>query len=101
EDATRITLIDAVCNGDLNRWARALAGRAAAARAVAGNGVERPGVPTDSPFDLRAMEEALASSAILGADTTSLVESARRIQRLDQSFERFRQTQVTEPALAD
>lgn len=100
EDATRITLIDAVCGGDLNRWARALAGRAAAARAVAGKG-ERSSVPTDGPFDLRAMEEALASSAILGADTTSLVESARRIQQLDQSFERFRKTQITEPALED
>jgi hypothetical protein len=98
DEATRIALIDAVCTGDLFRWARGLAGRAAAARAVATDGSEEP---ADNLLDERVIQEALVSATLLGTDTALLEDAMRRIQRVDHSFERFRATHITEPALHD
>lgn len=85
-----LTLIDAMCSGALDEWAKTLASRAAAVQNIARE--ISPGDPLDPPG---AIQE------LLGGDIGALRQTSLRLQRLDEAFEQFRATQVTEPVLQE
>jgi hypothetical protein len=92
DDATaaRLSLIDAACAGDGDRWARSLAARVAAIRAIARDS-DGAGAPDD------AVPAALAG--MIGLDAAAWRLAARRIAGIDRTFERFRASQITEHAV--
>lgn len=89
EDVAPLTLIDAMCSGALDDWAKQLAARVAAVQKMPR---QTPGDPLDPPA---------AIQQLLGDDLAALRESSERLMQLDEAFEQFRSTQVTEPALQE
>jgi hypothetical protein len=93
EEAAPLTLRDIICSGDLDHWKRSLAGRAAAASSLGASMIapDRGEVPL--PDILRP------ALPLLGASIDDLRVSTRRVQALDDAFERFREAQVTDAAV--
>jgi hypothetical protein len=98
EDAVRLTLIEAVCAGELSTWARALAERAAAhahlqvgAPPASGDALVR----TSEPVDTSSL------TVLWGDDPSTLDAAVRRLQRLDESLNGFRTSLLTERAVQD
>jgi len=97
-EAARLTLIDAICDGDLERWARSLALRAAAAADVRD---QQPADDQERPADAPLSETLRLALEALGADAHGIEESSRRARRLDAAFSRFRDKHVTARAVDD
>jgi hypothetical protein len=99
EDAVRLTLVEAVCSGELSTWARALAERAAAHACLQGS------APPANDDDTRARTAEPPDTSPLtilwGDDPTSLHAAVRRLQQLDESLTGFRTTLLTERAVQD
>jgi hypothetical protein len=95
EDAARLTLMDAICSGDLDEWKRSLAARAAAASSLG------PSEITPEPAEPAVPEILCPALPLLGASIDDLREAARRVQRMDDAFERFRKAQITDAAVSD
>ena len=89
DDAAQLTLTDAVFSGEIDRWTKALAARAAAAHSL-----RQPGSSG------AALEPPAAVHALIG-DAAAVRESSRRMQRIDEAFERFRASQISEAVLRD
>ena len=89
-DAARLTLTDAIFSGGLDRWSRALAARVAAVQ-----GLRRP-APATAPIDFPSVV-----TDVISADPSAIHRTARRIQEIDEAFEQFRATQITEPVLRE
>ncbi|MGH7618965.1 MAG: hypothetical protein ACREPM_17230 [Gemmatimonadaceae bacterium] len=91
-DAARLAFVDAVCRGDLDRWAKSLAARVAAIRSVR---------PSDNGTTAHEHEyvhdEALAG--LLGLDDGAWQAASGRIAAVDRAFEHFRAAQLTDHAL--
>jgi len=85
-----LTLIDATCSGALERGAREWASRVAAVRGIARRA--EPGDPIDPP---------VAIQHLLGGDVEAMRQTSARLQQLDEAFEQFRSTHVTEPVLQE
>lgn len=88
DEAARMALVDAICAGDADRWARSLAARVGATRGV----TQRA---TTSPDD--RIPAALAG--VLGLDADGWHAAARRIDDIDAAFEQFRAAQITDHAV--
>jgi hypothetical protein len=88
EDAARLTLAEAILSGELEEWAKELAARVAAVQSVG----RVP--PTSEPLDFPA-----SITQALGGGSAAIGNAARRLQQIDEAFERFRAAQITEPAL--
>lgn len=96
DEAAQLTLVDAICSGELRRWARTLASRAAVHARMAPATEAEIGKSSTS-----AQKEVLSVAGLLAMDQSELTESARRLEHIDDSFERFRASQLTERALKD
>ncbi len=94
DDAVRLTLVDAICADDLERWARTLAQRAAAHASLPAHDATGNAAVVDIP-----LEPALR--ALLGGDDDTIRASARRLAQLDASLGTFRSALVTERAVSD
>jgi hypothetical protein len=92
DDATaaRLSLIDAACAGDADRWARSLASRVAAIRTIDGH--SDGGSAADD-----VVPAALA--AAIGLDAAAWRATVRRIAGIERTFERFRSSQITDHAV--
>jgi hypothetical protein len=92
-EAARLALVDSICAGDIDHWARTLAARVAANRSTGAtpteNGVADP--------DAAAVPAGLV--AALGIDAQAWHESSRRIHAVDVAFEHFRKAQITDQAV--
>ena len=97
--AVQLALVEAICSADLTRWAHTLAGRAAAHAVIAASGGggqgEDPSANSEAPIDMHPF------AVLWNEDPATLRTSARRLQRLDESFEQFRASLLTERALQD
>ena len=97
DEAARLALIDAICSGALDRWARTLAARAAV----------HAGMASATPSTVGNSELADDSTRhsppgfLFGANRTLLKESADRLDAIEESFDRFSATQLTDRALSD
>jgi len=90
EEVAPLALIDAICSGALDTWAKTLASRVAAVQNIASS--TSSGDPLDPPA---------AIQALLGDDVETVRHTSQRLQRLDEAFEQFRATQLTEPAIQE
>jgi len=91
-EAARLTLIDAICGGALDDWARSLAARVAANRT---SGIVANG---NAHHDCDgAVPSAIAH--VLGIDADAWSSTSSRIHAVDAAFEGFRSTQVTDQAV--
>ena len=95
DDAVRLALIEAMCGGQLDRWARELAQRAAAHASMLERD-ESPAVTGDT--GQAPLHPALR--AVLG-DDDAIRASAHRLARIDASLGAFRGALLTERAVAD
>jgi hypothetical protein len=89
DEAARITLIDVVCSGVADQWARVLAGRVAANRTTTR-------ISIDAARET-AVPRGLARALQLDDDTWRSV--SRRIDEIDATFEGFRAAQLTRQAV--
>jgi hypothetical protein len=85
-----LALVDAMCSGALDEWAKTLASRVAAVQTIASRTTAAD--PLDPPA---------AIQQLLGDDVETMRKTSARLQQLDEAFEQFRSTQVTEPALRE
>ena len=92
EDALRLTLVDAICSGELDKWARTLARRAA----IHANGSDPTSGAVTEPGSLDSWPFA---STLFGADTTTLHAAESRLRRMDDAFRQFRAAHVTARAV--
>jgi hypothetical protein len=83
-----MALVDAICAGDADRWARSLAARVSATRGVA---------PRATIWPDDRVPASLA--AVLGLDAEGWRAAARRIEDIDAAFEQFRAAQITDHAV--
>ncbi|MEO7456602.1 MAG: hypothetical protein ABIY52_10100 [Gemmatimonadaceae bacterium] len=95
KDATRLTLVDATCRGDLAAWARSLAQRAAAHASVADT------APAHDTLPVHLAPPAPPIRAILGGSDETVHTAARRLASIDASLAAFRGALVTERAISD
>lgn len=96
DEAARLTLIDASCTGELRKWAQTLASHAAVHSRMAPATeatLERSEHPT--PWSLDAV------AALLGLDEETVLQTTRRLEHIEDTFERFRVAQLTDRALQD
>lgn len=94
DELAQLVLVDAICSGELENWARTLASRAAVyARMAPATESEIAEAP---PMEQRELEVVAAS---LDVDETTLTETTRRLEHLDDAFHRFRSSQLTDQAL--
>jgi len=91
-EAARLTLVDAICGGDVDDWARSLAARVAANRTT---GIS-PSNGAQSNTD-GAIPSAIAD--LLEIDAEGWRATSSRIGAIDAAFESFRSAQVTEQAV--
>lgn len=94
--ATELALVEAICSGALEKWKRTLAAKAAVHAAASASGPSAGGTPAGSRPPLSS-----ALMPILGGDQEAVRESTERLDRIDESFNRYRATQLTERALLD
>jgi hypothetical protein len=90
DEIAPLTLIDAMCSGTLDRWAKELASRVAAVQKMSHQSASSE--PIDPPTVIQHL---------LGGDIDQLRATSRRLQQLDEAFEHFRSTQLTEPVLQE
>jgi hypothetical protein len=96
DEAAQLTLVEAICSGELEKWARTLASRAAVHARMA------PATEAEIARAPRAEQQELESVAtLLEMNESELTEATRRLEHLDESFDRFRASQLTERALKD
>lgn len=98
DEAAQLALVDAICTGDLERWARALAAHVATHGKAAGASASAQadqGEPVPPPSDLSLI------AAVLGTESAALVNSAQRLEQVEDSFGRFCAAQVNDRALRD
>ena len=88
EDALRLTLVDAICSGELDKWARTLARRAA----IHVNGSDPAAGTVTESFSL---DSGPFASILFRADATTLHAAERRLRRMDDAFRQFRAAHVT------
>ncbi|MEP6731098.1 MAG: hypothetical protein ABJE10_10695 [bacterium] len=95
EQAARLTLIDVMCSGELGEWMQSLGRRAAAASSL------DSAAPVRRRGEVAPPELLRPALPLFGASIENLRESTQRVQALDDAFERFRETQVTDAAVRD
>lgn len=96
DEAAQLTLVDAICSGDLEKWARSLAKRAAVHARMA------PATEAEiAKSSGSGQKEVQSLAGLLDMDESELTAASRRLEHLDDSFERFRASQLTERALQD
>ena len=103
EEAIRLTLVEATCSSELDSWARSLAERAAAHAFVVGsaNPTGQPPAAAQTPDAPADTLHAYPLSVLWGDDPAKLQQTARRLQRLEQSLNGFRAVMLTERAVQD
>jgi hypothetical protein len=94
-EAVQMALTDSTCNGEADRWARALAARVAANRTVAK--VADGATERLTSEHLGAVPLALAQA--VGFDDQTWRAAVRRIGDVERTFARFRSAQLTEQAV--
>ena len=100
EEALRLTLVEAACSFALDVWARSLAERAAA-HAFIVSGESPIGQRAASPTPPAETPHPIPVSVLRDDDPAKLQQTARRLQRLDQSLDGFRAGLLTERAVQD
>lgn len=95
EDAARLTVNDVVCSGELGDWKRALAGRVAAVASLGSR--DRSAAPADTA----SLEDLFPALSHLGVNRDDVQAATRRVQSVDDAFEHFRSTQVTDATVRD
>jgi len=95
DEAAQLTLVDAICSGELGKWARTLASRAAVHARMA------PATEAEIARSTTSAQEILSVAGLLDMDESEQTEATRRLEHIDDSFERFRASQLTERALKD
>lgn len=96
-DLPRMTLIEAVCSGALGRWKKKLAARAAV-HAALGKEAGEASTPPTSATPAQVPDRLLG---VLGIDAATAADALARLAGIDESFNRFRASQVTERALKE
>ena len=102
EEAIRLTLVEAACSFKLDSWARSLAERAAAHAFVVAS-ANPTGQPAAAPTPDEQAEalQAFPLSVLRDDDPAKVQQTARRLQRLEQSLDGFRALLLTERAVQD
>ena len=96
DEAARLTLIDVTCTGELRKWAQTLASHAAVHSRMA-PGTEATLERSEHPTP-RSLE---AVAKLLELDDETVLQTTRRLEHIEDSFERFRAAQLTDRALQD
>lgn len=96
DEAARLTLIDVTCSGDLRKWAQTLAAHAAVHSRMAP--ATEATLERSSITPSRTVE---AVAALLDMDGEKVLETTRRLEHVEDSFDRFRNAQLTDRALQD
>jgi hypothetical protein len=96
EDAARLTLIDVTCSGELRKWAQTLAAHAAVHSRMA--------PATEATLERSSItpsREVAAVASLLELAGEEVLETTRRLEHIEDSFDRFRNAQLTDRALQD
>lgn len=96
DEAARLTLIDVTCSGELRKWAQTLAGHAAVHSRMA--------PATEATLERSSItpsREVEAVAVLLELNGEEILETTRRLEHIEDSFDRFRAAQLTDRALQD
>lgn len=96
DEAARLTLIDVTCSGELRKWAQTLAAHAAVHSRMA--------PATEATLERSSItpsREVAAVAALLDLSGEEVLETTRRLEHIEDSFDRFRAAQLTDRALQD
>ncbi|HEY4307484.1 MAG TPA: hypothetical protein VGM82_23625 [Gemmatimonadaceae bacterium] len=95
DEAARVTLSNIVCSGELGEWKQSLASRVAAAGSLGWSLTASDAEETSFPDIL------FPALPLLGVTIDDIRAAVRRLQNLDDAFERFRTSQITDAMVGE
>lgn len=96
-EAAELALVDAICSGEVVRWAHALANHVA----VHGKPGNAPPAVTHAPPSADLSADLERVGALLGVDAATVAETSERLAQIEESFRAFVVAQVHDRALRD